>query len=90
MSSWLSGHINCKALNSASATSDVLLDESRMDRIMHIGRTREVRLTATHQDVERLKDQLMLERGVSLAEAEKIIGGRKISIKTKPMKPASV
>jgi len=61
-----------------------------MDRVMHFGRTREVRLTATHQDVERLKDQLMLERGISLAEAEKLIGGRKISIKTKPMKPASV
>jgi len=66
------------------------VDEARMDRVMHFGRTREVRLTATHQDVERLKDKLMLERGVSLAEAEKLIGGRKISIKTKPVKPSSV
>ena len=66
------------------------IGESRMDRIIHIGKTREVRLTATYQEVEILKDKLMLERGVPLAEAEKIIGGRKISLKTKPSKAPSV
>lgn len=66
------------------------IGESRMDRIIHIGKTRDVRITATHQDVEKLKDQLMLKRGVPMAEAEKIIGQRKISIKTAPSKPDKV
>ena len=66
------------------------IDEARMDRIIHFGKTREVRLTATHEDVERLKDQLMLERGVPLSEAEKMIGQRKISINKKPSRPSSV
>jgi hypothetical protein len=66
------------------------IGESRMDRIIHIGKTREVRLSATHQDVERLKDRLMLKRGVPLADAEKVINQRKISVKTTPIKPASV
>jgi len=61
-----------------------------MDRIMHIGRTRDLRINATHQDIENLKDKLMLPRAVPLSEAEKIIGERKISIKNKPSKPGSV
>ncbi len=67
------------------------IDESRMDRIIHIGRTREVRITATHQDVENLKDKLVLQRGVPLSKAEKIISERKISVKqSKQSKPNSV
>jgi hypothetical protein len=54
------------------------IDEARMDKIIHIGRTRNVRITATREDVERLKDRMMLERGVSLAKAEKIIAQRKV------------
>jgi hypothetical protein len=54
------------------------IDEARMDKIIHIGRTRDVRITATREDVEKLKDRLMLERGVPLAKAEKIIAQRKV------------
>jgi hypothetical protein len=66
------------------------VDESRMDRIIHIGRTREVRLTATRNDVEALKDTLMLQRGVLFSEAERIIGERKISTQKKVTMPSSV
>jgi hypothetical protein len=61
-----------------------------MDRIIHIGRTREVRLTATRNDVEALKDTLMLQRGVLFSEAERIIGERKISAQKKVTMPSSV
>jgi hypothetical protein len=54
------------------------IDEARMDKIIHIGRTRDVRITATREDVEMLKDKLMLERGVPLMKAEKIIAQRKV------------
>lgn len=60
------------------------IDEARMDKIIHVGRTRDVRITATNEDVENLKDKLMLERGVLLAEAERIIGQRSIAIQPKP------
>ena len=70
------------------------IDEARMDKIIHVGRTRDVRITATNEDVENLKDKLMLERGILLSEAEKIIGERSISVQqTKPTpqrKPRSV
>ncbi len=66
------------------------IDEARMDKIIHIGRTREVRLSATHGDVENLKDDLMRKRGVPLAEAEKIISKRKLTIQKKAAKPQSV
>jgi hypothetical protein len=66
------------------------INEARMDRIIHIGRTRDVRITATHHDVESLKDRLMLQRAVLLSEAEKIIAGRKISMQKKPSKPQGV
>jgi hypothetical protein len=56
------------------------IDEARMDKIIHVGRTRDVRITATDEDVENLKDKLMLERGVLLSEAEKVIGERSISV----------
>jgi hypothetical protein len=52
------------------------IDEARMDKIIHIGRTRDVRITAKEEDVENLKDKLMLARGALLSEAEKIIGQR--------------
>ena len=45
-------------------------------------------MTATYEDVENLKDKLMLERGVLLAEAERIIGQRSIAIQPKPPVPA--
>jgi hypothetical protein len=61
-----------------------------MDRIIHIGRTREVRLTATRNDVEALKDTLMLQRGVLFSEAERVIGERKISTQKKVTMPSSV
>jgi hypothetical protein len=64
------------------------VDEARMDRIIHIGRTRDVRLTATHQNVENLKDRLMLQRGVPISKVEKIISERKIQ--KKQIKPRSV
>jgi hypothetical protein len=63
------------------------IDEARMDKIIHVGRTRDVRITATYEDVVKLKDRLMLERGVPLVEAEKIIGQRKISTHQKQNKP---
>lgn len=66
------------------------IDEARMDRIIHIGRTRDVRITASYQDVETLKDKLMLQRGVPLSEAERIIGQRKISGQKNQIKPRSV
>ena len=65
-------------------------DEARMDRTIHIGRTRDVRIMATYQDVESLKDQLMLQRAIPLSEAEKIIGERIISSQNKSSKPNSV
>lgn len=61
-----------------------------MDRVIHIGRTRDVNLTATYQDVEDLKDKLMLQRGVPLSEAEKITRARKISSKKNLSRPTSV
>jgi len=66
------------------------IGEARMDRVIHIGKTRDVRITSSHQDVERLKDQLMLQRGVLLADAERIINQRKISINKRAASPASV
>jgi len=66
------------------------IDEARMDRIIHIGKTREVRLSATHQDVEKLKDQLMLQRGVPLSKADEIIANRKLSVQKKISQPESV
>jgi hypothetical protein len=63
------------------------IDEARMDRIIHIGQTRDVRITASREDVESLKDRLMLLRGVPLAEAEKIIGQRKIATQKSSVKP---
>jgi hypothetical protein len=63
------------------------LDEARMDRIIHIGRTRELKLTATYQDVENLKDILMRERGVSIVRAKEVINGRKLSVKKVARKP---
>src|SRR3990172_6840480 len=65
-------------------------DEARMDRIVHIGRTREVRITASYKDVEALKDKLMLMRGVSLQRAEEMINQRKISVQKKARSPKSV
>jgi hypothetical protein len=62
------------------------IDEARMDKIIHVGRTPEVRITATDEDVENLKDKLMLERGVLLSEAEKIIGRRSTSDRWKSVK----
>jgi hypothetical protein len=49
-----------------------------------------VRLSATHQDVERLKDKLMLQRGVSVSKAEEIINKRKLTMKKKAAKPHEV
>ena len=66
------------------------IDEARMDRIIHIGRTREVRISATYQDVEKLKDELMLERGVSLLKAEEIISQRRLSVAKKAIQPEPV
>src|SRR3990172_7538934 len=63
------------------------IDDARMDRIIHIGRTREVRISATYQDVEKLKDELMLERGVSLLKAEEIISQRRLSVAKKAIQP---
>jgi hypothetical protein len=63
------------------------IDEDRMDKIIHVGRTREVRITATEEDVERLKDKLTLERGVLLSKAEKMIGAREMLIVHKPTHP---
>jgi hypothetical protein len=66
------------------------LNEAQMDRIIHIGRTREVRLTATHRDVENLKDELTLKRSVLLSKAEAIINNRKITIQKKAANPKEV
>ena len=66
------------------------VNEAQMDRVIHIGRTREARITANYQDVENLKDNLMLQRGVLLSKAQKIIGERKISIPKKQIRPPSV
>lgn len=66
------------------------VDEARMDRIIHIGKTRDVRISATHQEIERLKDELMLERGVSLLKAEEIINKRKLAIAKKAAKPEPI
>ncbi len=65
-------------------------DEARMDRIIHIGKTRDVRLTVTRQDVESLKDKLMIERGVLLSDAEKAINQRKIPTGAEKETPSSV
>ena len=66
------------------------VNEARMDRVIHIGRTRDIRIMATHENVEALKDFLMLQRGVLLSQAEKMIGERKISIPKISRKPRSV
>jgi hypothetical protein len=66
------------------------VNEARMDRVIHIARTRDVRLSATHEDVESLKDRLMWMRGVPVQEAEKLINERKISIQKRQAKPRSV
>lgn len=62
------------------------IDEARMDKILHVGRTPEVRIIATDEDVEILKDRLMLERGVLLSEAERVIGQRSTADRQKPGK----
>ena len=62
-------------------------DEARMDRIIHIGKTREIRLAATRREVEGLKDRLMRERGVPLTKAKEIINGRKLSAQKGARKP---
>jgi hypothetical protein len=61
-------------------------NEARMDRVIHIGRTREVQLSATHRDVEKLKDELMLKRGVPLSKAEEIVAKRKHELLAVPVK----
>lgn len=66
------------------------VNEARMDKVIHIGKTREVRLTADHEDVENLKDELMLKRGIPLLKAEEIISKRKLSIKKKAVAPQSI
>ena len=66
------------------------VNEAKMDRTIHIARTREVRITATHQDVEDLKDKLMLERGFPLSKAEEIISKRKLAAAKKADKPEPV
>jgi hypothetical protein len=63
------------------------IDEARMDRIIHVGRTREVRIMANHEDVERLKDELMRQRGVPLRNAEKIIANRELTKQKKVVNP---
>ena len=53
------------------------LAEARMDdRIRHFPRTREVRITCTDADVENLKDQLVMIRGVEIGIALNIINKR--------------
>ena len=59
------------------------VDEARMDKVIHVGRTPEVRIAATDEDVEKLKDKLMLERGVLLSEAERLIGERDMPVQQK-------
>ena len=59
------------------------IDEARMDRIIHVGRTKEVRMTATQEEVEKLKDKLVLKRGVPVRLAEEKINERKISLQKK-------
>jgi hypothetical protein len=66
------------------------VNEARMDRIIHIGRTREVHLSATHEDVENLKDELMRERGVPLSKADEIISMRKLRIQGNTARPPAV
>ena len=51
-----------------------------MDRIIHVGRTKEVRMTATQEEVEKLKDKLVLKRGVPVRLAEEKINERKLSV----------
>ena len=53
-------------------------DEARMDRVIHVGRTRDARIIATYENVEALKDWLMLQRGLPLTEAEQTIGKRRV------------
>jgi hypothetical protein len=66
------------------------IDEARMDRIIHVGRTREVRIMANHEDVERLKDELMRQRGVPLRNAEKIIANRELTKQKKVVNPTEL
>ena len=47
-------------------------------------------MTATHGDVEDLKDELMLKRSVLLSKAEAIINNRKITIQKKAANPKEV
>jgi hypothetical protein len=55
------------------------INEAKMDKVIHIGRTREIKLSATHEDIEKLKDSLMAKRGVKLETAKEIINGRKLT-----------
>ena len=66
------------------------VNEARMDSVIHVGKTREVHLSVSHQDVEKLKDQLMIKYGFPLKDAEKIIGNRKQSFSKKPNTPESL
>lgn len=66
------------------------VNEARMDQIIHVGKTREVRISVSHKDVEDLKDTLTLRLGIPLDLAEEVIRKRRISIKQKPSKPESV
>jgi hypothetical protein len=66
------------------------VNEARMDNILHVGKTREVHLTATYEDVEKLKDRLMLKRGVLLKTSEEIISKRRIPVGNKQAQPEMV
>jgi len=66
------------------------VNEAKMDRIIHIGKTREVRLSATHHDVEELKNELMLQRGVLLSKSEEVINKRRITVQKKASQPQSI
>ena len=66
------------------------VNEARMDRVIHVGKTREVRISATHQDVENFKDKLTLRVGIPQAKAEEVINKRRIPLKQRPSKPEKV
>jgi hypothetical protein len=55
------------------------ITEEKMDRIIHVARTPEVHITASYEDVERLKDRLMRERGIELGQALSYINSRRLS-----------
>jgi hypothetical protein len=54
------------------------ITEGQKDRIIHVRRTRDARITVTPEEVERFKDELVMQRGMLFDHAKEIINNRNV------------